>query len=724
MRSPIRVFGLLVTLSCAGAAPVPSAPPAAEAPSKTPSLMTRRDEALVEVLHGEPVKDPYRWLEDEKSPEVKSWMQAQDASARAFLSALPGREALRNRIKQLAYVESMGPPVQRGRRLFYMRTHADKEKAILYTREGETGVEKVLLDPNAWTKEGTDAMGVWEPSPDGRRVAFTRKPDAADEAILHIVDVATGEWSKIDVIPGAKYAEPSWTADGKQLVYAWLPSDPSIPTAERPGYTEMRLHTLGKDPSTDVMLHPRTQDPKSFLQGSLSRDGKYLFVHIVRGWAENDIYWRRFDGKPGPFQLLVKGQNARYQVVAWKDRFYLRTDEGAPRYRIFRAQASNPARSAWKELVPEDPKHSLNNYTVVGGHLALAYLKDATTELRVATLEGKPVRTVELPGLGAASLLQGQEDLDTAYFQFSSFTVPRQVYKTSVRTGTVSLWAKISLPIEPDRFTVRQEWFTSRDGTRVPMFVVHRKDLVKDGSHPTALYGYGGFNQSMTPDFRASIYPWLESGGIYVVANLRGGGEYGKDWHEAGWRGKKQNVFDDFIGAAEFLVKEGYTKPSRLVISGRSNGGLLVGAAMTQRPDLFAGVLCGVPLLDMVRYHRFGSGMTWIPEYGSADDPEGFRVLKAYSPYHRVQKAAYPALLMASADHDDRVDPLHARKFVAAVQRESTSGRPVLLRIETNAGHGGGDQVKKAVEQAADEWAFLLWATGATFSAPGSTAAR
>ncbi|HSP77112.1 MAG TPA: prolyl oligopeptidase family serine peptidase, partial [Myxococcaceae bacterium] len=366
---------------------------------------------------------------------------------------------------------------------------------------------------------------------------------------------------------------------------------------------------------------------------------------------------------------------------------------------------------------------ALQGASLVGGHLSLAYLKDATTQVRLVSLEGEPVRTVRLPGVGAASNLLGLEDRDDAWFVYSSFNTPPQVYKTSVATGEVALWAQVELPLEPERYTVEQVFYPSKDGTRVPLFLVYRRGLARDGQRPTLLYGYGGFNVSLQPSFRSSIFPWLDAGGVYAVANLRGGGEYGKAWHEAGRLHRKQNVFDDFHAAAEYLVREGYTRPERLAISGGSNGGLLVGAAMTQRPELFGAVVCSVPLLDMVRYHLFGSGQTWVPEYGSAEEAEDFRVLHAYSPYHRVRRGErYPALLMMAADHDDRVDPLHARKFVARMQQVGHEA-PALLRVEAHAGHGGADQVAQAIEASVDLYAFLFRVLGEqadTTAAPAS----
>jgi prolyl oligopeptidase len=705
----------------ASAVPPPVVVPAQYQGAPRMAYPATRAEPIVDTLHGVKVADPYRWLEDEKAPEVQAWMKAQDALTRAQLSKVPGREALVKRFHELFYMDSVSAPVRFGGRYFYSRTHKDKEKAIVYWRQGEKGAEKVLLDPNGWSKDGTVSLGTWMPSWDGRKVAFAQKPNAADEAVLHVLDVDSGEWSKVDVIEGGKYATPRWTPDNKAFYYEWLPVDPAISVDQRPGYVELRLHTLGTDPKKDTLVHPRLGDPTTFLFSDLSRDGKYLFAYVMRGWSENDVYWKRVGEKD--FRLLVKGAGAKYQVNAWKDQFYVLTNEGAPRQRVFRVSPSKPERAAWKELIPEDPVAVVEEMAIVGGHLSLAYLRDAASELRVATLEGKLVRTVQLPGVGAASGLVGHEDQDEAFFLFSSFTTPRQVYKTSVSSGQVELWAKIELPVDTERYTVTQAFYPSKDGTKVPMFLVHRKDVKKDGQRPTLLYGYGGFNVSMVPGFRSSIFPWLDAGGVYVVANLRGGGEYGQAWHEAGRMAHKQNVFDDFHAAAEYLVREKYTQPSKLAIYGGSNGGLLVGAAMTQRPELYGAVVCAVPLLDMVRYHQFGSGRTWIPEYGTADKPEDFSVLHAYSPYHAVKAGVrYPPLLMMSADHDDRVDPMHARKFVAAVQNVQGQSAPVLLRIEANAGHGGADQVAKTIESNADLYAFLFQTFGMAGPASGATA--
>lgn len=650
--------------------------------------------------------DPFRWLEDEKSPEVQAWMKLQDGFTRARIEELPDREALLRRYRELYYLDSMGAPVRRGGRYFYVRTHKDKEKAIVYWKQGADGEEKVLLDPNGWSTDNTVSLGVWAPSWDGKKVVFAKKPNAADEATLYVLDVDTGKLTD-DVIPGAKYASPSWLPDSKSFIYEWLPTDPAIPVSERPGYCEVRLHVLGKDPAKDEQLHPRTGDPKTFIGGGNSRDGRFLFVSIMRGWNENDLFFKRV-GKDKTWQLLVAGKDAKYSADAWKGKLYVFTDEGAPNKRVFEVDPNRFERKHWKELIAEDKDAARESMVIVGGHLAISSLQRAVSVVDLFSLDGKHVRSIELPGLGTASNLVGDEDDDEAFFSFSSFVMPPQIFRTSVKTGKSALYSKVDVPVDPSKYEVRQVFFPSKDGTQISMFIVARKDVKLDGDNPTLLYGYGGFDVSVRSAFTSFIYPWLEAGGVYAAPNLRGGGEYGKAWHDAGKGAKKQNVFDDFHAAAEYLIREKWTQPKKLGIRGGSNGGLLVGAAMTQRPELFGAVICAVPLLDMVRYHLYGSGKTWIPEYGDPEKPEELAVLSAYSPYQHVKTGvSYPPLLMMSADHDDRVDPFHARKFVARVQQVSP-GTVSWLRIEANAGHGGADQVAKAIESSADQVAFLM----------------
>jgi prolyl oligopeptidase len=673
--------------------------------SKSKVPPTRR-EPIVEVIHGERVADPYRWLEDVTSPEVKAWMKAQDGYTRDFLGELPGRAALVDRLRELFYYDALGAPTHRRGRHFWTRKHADREKNIVYWREG-AGEAKVLFDPNGWSEDGSVGLGGWWPSWDGAYVAYNIKANNADESVMHVVEVATGRVLP-DVIEGTKYAGASWLPDGSGFFYTWVPpigGDVTVPN--RPGFAELRFHAIGTDPATDAIVRGATGDPQTFLGGFVSQDGRWLVAVVQHGWNSSDIYVRdRLGG--GDWRTLIEGVEANVSVDVWKDRFYVTTDLDAPRYRVLVVDPAELAREKWREIVPEDRESTIAGVDIVGGHLVVNRLRKAQSELEVRTLDGAFVRTIALPATGTTSGMSGLPDEDTGYFSFTSFTEPGAIYRVSIADGTVEEWSRVELPIDTSPYVTRQVTYTSKDGTPVTMFLIHHRDVTPDGARPTILYGYGGFNVPLTPAFSSARMVWLERGGVYAIANLRGGGEYGEDWHRDGMLDRKQNVFDDFLAAARWLIDQRWTSPRHLAIQGGSNGGLLVGAAMTQAPELFRAVVCAVPLLDMVRFHKFGSGATWIPEYGDPEIAEQFRVLYAYSPYHRVREGvAYPALLMLSADSDDRVDPMHARKLTAAVQHATSSDAPVLLRIEENAGHGGADLVKQAIEQAADTYLFL-----------------
>lgn len=723
--APLLLLAALATSACGGGdtqrpsptmavnspppAPKDSAPPPASAPRSSAYPLTRAD-AVKDTVHGVEVVDPFRWLEDAKAPEVQAWMKVQDDLTRAKLKALPERDAIAARLRELFYIDAVSAPRHRRGRYFLSRRHATKEKSVVYWKQGKQGGEKVLFDPNTWSEDGSVSLGSWQVSWDGQKVAYKIQQNNSDEATLHVMDVASGKRSDVDVIEGAKYATASWTPAGDGFYYVWLPTDPSIPVADRPGFAEVRFHKLGEDPKKDRLIRGKTGNASTFLGVDLAKDGRFLLLSVFHGWSSSEVYFRdlRKPGKPGPDKPLAVGGSAHYNVEVHKDRFYIHTDEGAPKYRVFEVDPDRPERAAWKEIVAERADATLESVSIIGGHLALSYLKNASSLIEIRGLDGKLVRELPLPGIGTVGGPSGLADEDEAYFSFESFVVPQEIYATSIKTGATERYARISVPIDASPYMVEQAFFPSKDGTRISMFIVRRKDLKKDGSSRSILYGYGGFQISETPSFWASIYPWLERGGVFAVANLRGGGEYGEAWHKDGMRLKKQNTFDDFAAAAEHLIRERYTTPERLAIQGGSNGGLLVGAALTQRPDLFSAVLCSVPLLDMVRYHLFGSGKTWISEYGSADDASQFKALHGYSPYHHVKPGTkYPAVLLLSADSDDRVDPMHARKFAAALQSASAGG-PVLLRIEKNSGHGGADLIKAAVEKGADQIAFAL----------------
>ena len=702
----------------------PPSPPVTAASQSRPVLQyppTRRTDTA-DVVHGVRIPDPYRWLEDERSADVQAWMQAQDAFARSYLRALPGRDAIARRLSELLYVDVLGAPRHRGARYFYSRQFATKEKAIVFVKEGRRGKERVLLDPNAWTADGSDALGGWWPSWDGRTVAYTVRHNNSDEAVLYLLDVGTGKRSTVDVIEGAKYAFASWTPASDGFYYTWLPVDPGIPVAERPGWQTIKFHRVGEDPRKDRVVSGKLGDPTTFQSAAISKDGRWLVRSIAHGWGRNDVYFRDARNRDAAWTPLAVGNDTLYDVEVFGGRLYVTTNEGAPKFRIFAVDPARPRRQAWKEIVPERKDATLDSARIVGGKLSLVYLKDAVSHLEIHELDGKLLREVPLPDVGTAGNLVGREDEDEAYFEFKSYTHPPEIFRTSVARGGTELYSRVKLPVDPSLYRTEQIFATSKDGTRVPVFVVHRKDAPRDGSSPALLYGYGGFNVAITPAFKGTIYPWLERGGVYAEAILRGGSEYGEEWHRAVMLQNKQHVFDDFLAAAETLIGQRFTRPSRLAIRGGSNGGLLVGAALAQRPDLFSVVLCHVPLIDMLRYHLFGSGKTWIPEYGTADDPEQFKYLAAYSPLQQVRDGVrYPATLVLSADADDRVDPMHARKLAAALQHSSAGG-PVLLRIEKHSGHGGADLVRATVEKTADEYAFAFSQLARAEAAP--TASR
>ena len=712
------LFGAALLVSACGnprpippdPAPVSSAPPPASAsiPAPKPGPPLARRQEVVDEIHGTKVADPYRWLEDEKSAETKSFLDAHAAYTRKYLDAQPGYEALVSRLEELSYIEYVRPPRRRGERLFFERRHKDQEKAVWYWRAKEGAEPKVLIDPNKLSDDGSVSLKGLFPSWDGRWVAYKLSENNADEATMYVMDVATGKKSDVDVIAGAKYASASWDEKGTGFYYTRLPVDPSIPTAERPGHMQVMFHRLGTDPKKDRLVVDKTNDPKVFVFGNVSRDGRYLFQYRYHGWNSIDFYFKDLR-RHKEWQTLSEGEPAKFSSIAWKNQIYVRTNLDAPRFKLVKIDPNKPDRGSWREIVPQRDDAVLEDFSIIGGRLVVTYLRNASSEVTVLDLEGKKIRDIELPGIGSVIGPVGNPDHDTAYYGFSSYTTPSTVYETSIAKGGKKPYFTLEVPVDPKPYMVEQVWYPSKDGTKISMFVIRRRDMPMDGSTPVLLTGYGGFSINLTPSFYTKYFAFLEKGGAIAIPNLRGGGEYGEEWHKAGMLDRKQNVFDDFIAAAEFLIEKGYTKSDRLAVRGASNGGLLVGAVMVQRPELFQAVICGVPLLDMVRYHEFGSGRTWISEYGSADDPKMFPVLYGYSPYHHVKEGIdYPAMLMLSADSDDRVDPMHARKFVAAVRHADGGPRPTLLRVETNAGHGGGDMVKKDVERWADTFAFLF----------------
>ena len=658
-----------------------------------------------ELLHGVDVVDPYRWLEVGDADDVAAWTAAQNGYTEAWLEAVPARDVIRRRLQQLLGIGVLGTPTLARGRYLYQRREGSTNQPILYLRDGLDGADRVAIDPNSLSADGTTALDWYHVSPDGRRLAYGLSADGSEQSVLHLLDL--DDLSSIpDQISRTRSCDLAWRPDNSGFFYTRYPAPGTVPADEEPYHRAVWYHRVGDDSSADRLVFQPAE--KEHWPGvSLSDDGRWLLIGVARTFDETDLYLQDL-ASDAALVPVAAGLPATFDGQVAHGMLYLRTNLGAPTFRLYAVDPSAPARDHWRQLVPPRPEAVLSSVGVTATHLVLDYLERATARLQLAALDGTGLRDVPLPTLGSLFGLGMEPDGDEVLFGFSSFTVPPSVYRLDPETGETTLWRRVEAGIDPERFSVSQVEYPSADGTRISMFLVHRRDLEPSGTQPTFLSGYGGFNISMTPAFSRSMLLWLESGGVIAIPNLRGGGEYGESWHQDGMLARKQNTFDDFIAAAEWLVSSGWTRPGRLAIQGGSNGGLLMGAVLTQRPDLFRVVVIQVPLLDMLRYHRFLIARLWIPEYGSADDPEQFGWLAKYSPYHHVHDGvAYPAVLIATAESDTRVDPLHARKMTARLQAATSSGLPVLLRLEARAGHGAGKPLAKVLDELTDTWTFI-----------------
>src|SRR5208337_370360 len=595
---------------------------------------------------------------------------------------------------------------------------------ILYMREGLEGAfhseDRVLLDVNQLAADGTIALDWWYASEDGRYVAYGTSPSGSEVSTLRVIETATGKLLP-DSIDRTRAASLAWTPDNSGFFYTRYPREGDVPEGQEVYHRHVFYHALGTDPARDPLIFGEGRDPEWWPNVTLSEDGRWLLINEEHGWTKTQMFLQDLSSKNPPVEITA-GKDFLYGADFYQGKLYITTNEDAPRYRVFVADATNAKRENWKEIIPQSDA-VLQGASVTGAKLLAQYEHNATSELKLFGLDGKKLADIPLPAIGSVASVSGRYDRDEIFFGFQSFTVPPSIYRADLTKVALNdlksaLWAKVDAPsIDPSAYDVRQVWYTSKDGTKVPMFVVSKKGIEKNGKNPTLLTGYGGFNVSLTPAFSRSMFLWMEHGGIYAVANLRGGAEFGEDWHRAGMLEKKQNVFDDFIAAAEYLLAQKYTDKDHLAIFGGSNGGLLMGAMITQRPDLFRAVVCAVPLLDMLRYQNFQIAKLWIPEYGSADDAKQFEWLYAYSPYHHVKPGQeYPAILFMTGDTDTRVDPMHAKKMAALMQAEAKNGasrqKPILLRIETKAGHGQGKPVTKQIEESTDMYSFLFWQLG------------
>jgi prolyl oligopeptidase len=661
---------------------------------------------LVETLHGVPVPDPYRWLEDSESDATRRWIAEQNELTQSFLSRIPEREEFRKRLWELVDFERCGMPVRRGGRLFFTLADGKTNQPLHYVQD-DGGEPRLLLDPNELSGDGKAAVYGWSPSDDGRLFAYSVSIGGSDWVEWRVRDVETGE-DLPDRIRWSKFSGASWLPDGSGFYYSGYDEpDPGQELSAKNERQRLFFHRLGTEQSEDRVVYERPDEPLWGFAGEVTEDGRYLVVTVWNGTdRRNRVHL--FDlTKPdsGPMPLFDL-QDAHYAFLGSDgDRLWFLTDRDAPLGRVVAARAGTPEEAT--EVVPE-AGCKLQAASLVGGRIVAVYLEDAQSRVRVFEETGEPVGEVGLPGIGTAVGFGGRRADRETFFAFTSFTRPTTIYRLQLDDLSVEVFRQPTVPFDPDAYEVRQVFYRSKDGTRVPMFLVHRRGLRMDGERPTLLGGYGGFGISVVPSFQPMDLLWLERDGVIAVANLRGGGEYGNAWHDAGRLANKQNVFDDFIAAAEHLIASGVTNSRRLAIRGGSNGGLLVGACLTQRPDLFGACVPYVGVLDMLRFHRFTIGWAWVSDYGSPEDPEAFRWLLAYSPYHNVRPGtAYPATLVVTGDHDDRVVPLHSYKFAAALQHAQGGTAPILIRIETRAGHGAGKPLWLQVEESADVFAFL-----------------
>jgi prolyl oligopeptidase len=656
--------------------------------------------------HGTSIADPYRWLEDANSAETKAWVDEQNTLTQGYLAQIPQRAAIRQRLTQLWNFERFSVPFNEGGRYFYTRNDGLQNQAVLYTLDTPDAKPRLLLDPNTLAADGTVALAGVAISPNGRHLAYSTAASGSDWNEIRVRDIATGK-DAVDQIRWVKFSQTAWAHNGSGFYYSRY--DEPTEAARLAGinyFQKLYFHRLGTAQDRDVLVYHRPDQKEWGFAAEVTDDGAWLVISSTQGTdPKNRVFIRDLKKKNAPVTGLLEAFDASYSFV---DNigpvFYFVTDKDAPRSRIV---AIDVRSGKLREIVPQ-AEQTLTGANIVNGQLVAEYLQDAHSAVKVFDLQGKALHDVALPGLGTVAGFGGKRGDTSTFYSYTSFTTPATIYRYDLTSGRSTVYRQPKVDFDPSAYETRQEFFTSKDGTRVPMFIVAKKGTKFDGSNPTYLYGYGGFNISLTPAFSVANLAWVEMGGVYVMANLRGGGEYGESWHQAGTRLRKQNVFDDFIGAAEWLVANKVTSPAKLAIGGGSNGGLLVGAAMTQRPDLFAAALPAVGVLDMLRFHKFTIGWAWTSDYGSADNADEFGALLRYSPLHNLKPGTcYPATMITTADHDDRVVPAHSFKFAAAAQAAQGGPAPVLIRIETKAGHGAGKPTSKQIDEVTDRWGFL-----------------
>jgi prolyl oligopeptidase len=676
-----------------------------------PNYPTSNIQPVTDILHGVEITDNYRWLEVGNSAQTKAWVAEQNACSRAYLEQCFDREALAQELKQNFAQTLMWTPNRYGNRYFYLRREDGQNQAVLYFKDDSLeSPEHLALDPNLLSLDGTTALDFYHPSPDGNLLAYGFSSGGREIGVLKIRNLETNKDLDLEISP-VRYPGVSWLKDSSGFYYERMPKVGSVPPEDEMYHRALYFHVLGSNPDSDVLVF-KPDNKVAWCSPHTSSDKRVLFVDVTdaAGGDKNDVYFMPLEPYRAGLELraLAVGMNALFKADVVDGVLYVLTNHNAPKFKLVRGNLEQPDFENWTEIIPE-AEHVLNTFKLVGAKIIVERSVDVTSRIYVHNLNGILEREIELPGLGSVVGWSGRHDSQELFYAFQSFTVPQ----TIISHDLASLKSKIIFQAESatdlNLYETRQEFYISKDGTRVPMFIVCQKNLVLNGDNPTLLYGYGGFNVSQSPSYSGAIFSWLSRGGVYAVANIRGGSEYGEKWHKAGMLERKQNVFDDFIAAAEYLIASFVTKPARLACYGGSNGGLLTGAMLVQRPDLFGAVIIGVPLLDMLRYHHFLIAKLWIPEYGDPDKLEDFEWLRAYSPYHNVKAGvAYPPTLILTGESDSRVDPLHARKMAALLQEKSVGASPVLLRVEAKAGHGQGKPISKVIAEGVDRYSFLL----------------
>jgi prolyl oligopeptidase len=674
---------------------------------------------VVDDYFGTSVKDPYRWLEDDNSPETKAWVVAQNQVTFAFLESIPERAAIRRRVTELWDHERYGLPSREGPWTVFSRNDGLQSQSVVYRAKGLDAAPEVLLDPNTLSEDGTVALaeGGAAFTDDGRHLAWAASSSGSDWRTWRVREVATGEDGP-DLVRWSKFSTAAWKKDGSGFYYSRFaePKEGDAFTGVNKNQ-KVYFHRIGSPQDADELVYERPDHPDWSLGAAVTDDGRFLLVYQHEGTdPKNRIFLQDLEDPEGSVGPFLDAFDAEYEVVGNDgDVFYVRTDKDAGRHCLVAIDRQSPETGSWKVLVPEDPDRAvLSSATMIGDRFVVVWEVDAHHVLRIHGRDGAVEREIELPGLGQVAVSGKRRDPDF-FYSYMSWAWPTTIYRCDPETGESTVFREPKVPFDPELYETTQIFYSSEDGTRIPMFLVHRKGLERNGQNPTLLYGYGGFNISMTPSFSLAVVTWLEMGGVWAVACLRGGGEYGREWHEAGRLGRKQNTFDDFIAAAEHLIDRKYTSRSKLAISGGSNGGLLVGAVLNQRPDLFGAAIPAVGVMDMLRFHKFTIGWAWTSDYGSSETKEGFDTLVAYSPLHNIRPGtAYPAVLITTADHDDRVVPAHSFKYAATLQSAQGGEAPILIRIETRAGHGAGKPTSKQIEDITDRWAFLVEVLGVT----------